>query len=135
MLLVIDMKFEGDVRERMLVSYHRYWWDIKFLRQNPLDSQHSKKVVSDSPWLMDFAIRLVIFVLNLPNGPIKKFLGLVEMTFVLVIASFSLPEWQAVKLTFFALCELNNFNFQWTKTVYQNNFKHIAFFFYTFQGL
>ena len=25
MLLVIDMKFEGDVRERMLVSYHRYW--------------------------------------------------------------------------------------------------------------
>lgn len=24
MLLVIDMKFEGDVRERMLVSYHRY---------------------------------------------------------------------------------------------------------------
>ena len=28
--------------------------------------------------------------------------GLVEMTFVLVNFSFSLPEWQAVKMTFFA---------------------------------
>ena len=34
---------------------------------------------------------------------IKKCLGLVEMTFGLVItASFSLPEWLAVKMTFFA---------------------------------
>ena len=30
------------------------------------------------------------------------FLGLVEMTFGLVHASFSLPEWQASKTTFFA---------------------------------
>ena len=36
---------------------------------------------------------------------IKRFLGLVEMTFGLVNASFSLPEWQAVKLTFFAPCQ------------------------------
>ena len=35
---------------------------------------------------------------------IKKFLGLVEMTFGLVYASLSLPEWQAVKITFFAPC-------------------------------
>ena len=28
------------------------------------------------------------------------FLGLVEMTFGLVYASFSLPEWQALKMTF-----------------------------------
>ena len=28
--------------------------------------------------------------------------GLVEMTCALVLASYSLPEWQAVKLTFFA---------------------------------
>ena len=27
------------------------------------------------------------------------------------------------------------FNFQWTKTLYQNNLKHIAFFFYIFQEL
>jgi len=25
--------------------------------------------------------------------------------------------------------KLRNFNFQWTKTLYQNNLKHIAFFF------
>ena len=26
MLLIVDMKFEGDIRERMLVSYNRYWY-------------------------------------------------------------------------------------------------------------
>ena len=36
---------------------------------------------------------------------IKKVLGLVEMAFGLVYASFSLPEWQAVKMSFFAPCE------------------------------
>ena len=48
---------------------------------------------------------------NLPDGHeiffflhIKKFLGLVEMMFMLVNASFSLPKWQAVKMTFFAPC-------------------------------
>ena len=35
---------------------------------------------------------------------IKKGLGLVEMTFGLVYANYSLPEWQAVKLTFFVPC-------------------------------
>ena len=33
---------------------------------------------------------------------IKKGLGLAEMTCGLVDASYNLPEWQAVKLTFFA---------------------------------
>ena len=33
---------------------------------------------------------------------VKKILGLVEMTSGLVNASFSLPEWQAVKIIFFA---------------------------------
>ena len=33
---------------------------------------------------------------------IKTFLGLVEMMFGLVNASFSLPKWQAVEMTFFA---------------------------------
>ena len=33
---------------------------------------------------------------------VKKFLGLVEMTSGLVSASFSLPEWPAVKMSFFA---------------------------------
>ena len=30
--------------------------------------------------------------------------------------------------------KLSNFNFPWTKTLYQNNFKHIAFFFTLFKG-
>ena len=36
---------------------------------------------------------------------IKKLSGLVEMTSGLVSASFSLPEWQAVKMIFFAPCK------------------------------
>ena len=35
--------------------------------------QRTKKVVSDSPGLVDFAIGLVIFVLNLPNGQVLFF--------------------------------------------------------------
>ena len=87
---------------------------------------HAKKVVSDSPGLVDFAIGWAIFVLNLPNGQLlffggkfnfkkdcnqscqsKRVLGLVEKTCGLVHASYSLPEWQAVKLTFFAPYCLN----------------------------
>ena len=79
--------------------------------------QGAKKVVSDSPGLVDF-------VLKLPNGQVKfleefklhenceissahqlKLIwGLVEMTFGLVYASFNLPEWQAFKMIFFAPC-------------------------------
>ena len=78
--------------------------------------------MSDSPGLVDFAIELVNFELNLPDGQVKFFWGiqikeqnnvksilliktvwgLVEMTFGLVYASSSLPEWQALKITFFA---------------------------------
>ena len=75
--------------------------------------------MSDSPGLVDFAIGLVIFVLNLPDGQvlffgeiqiadcnqswsIKRVWGLVKMTCGLVRASYYWPEWQAVKLTFFA---------------------------------
>ena len=37
--------------------------------------QHAKKVVSDSPGLVDFAIGLVNFVLNLADGQVKFFEG------------------------------------------------------------
>ena len=66
----------------------------------------------DSPGLVNFAIGLVIFVLNLPDGQVlvffwkfklqkdcnqscqsKRVLGLVEMTCGLVHVSYSLPEW------------------------------------------
>ena len=73
---------------------------------------------------MDFAIGLAnsVIIINLPdrqvkffeefklqknceiNVLIKTFLGLVEMMFGLVNVSFSLPKWQAVKMTFFAPC-------------------------------
>ena len=82
--------------------------------------QHAKKVMSNSPGLVDFAFGLVNSVLNLSGWQAnflgkfklqkdgnqscssKRVLGLVKMTCGLVHASYSLPEWQAVKLTFFA---------------------------------
>ena len=36
-------------------------------------TQHAKKVVSDSPGLVDFAIGLVNSVINLPDGQVKFF--------------------------------------------------------------
>ena len=85
-----------------------------------MDYQHAKKVVCNSLGPVDFAIRLLNSVLNLHDGQVIFFWGnsnyrrnvinpahqiffrLVEMTFRLLHASYSLPEWQAVKLTFFA---------------------------------
>ena len=59
--------------------------------------------MSDSPGLVDFAIRLVNSVVNLPNGQNNCEINLLLKTFFgLVNVSFSLPEWQAVKMTFLA---------------------------------
>ena len=44
-----------------------------------LITQRAKKVVSDSLGLVDFAIGLVIFVLNLPDGQVL-FLGEIQIT-------------------------------------------------------
>ena len=41
--------------------------------------QRAKKVVSDSLGLVDFAIRLAIFVLNLPDGQVL-FYGKIQIT-------------------------------------------------------
>ena len=41
--------------------------------------QRAKKVMSDSPGLVDFAIGLVIFVLNLPDGKVL-FFGKIQIT-------------------------------------------------------
>ena len=106
-------------------------------------NQHAKKVVSDSLGLVDFAIRLVNSVLNLPNGQVKFFeefklqknceinsahqniFGSVEMTFGQVYASLSLPQWQALKMTFFApwKCSANVKISHWPPSCihYQNN--------------
>ena len=76
--------------------------------------------MSDSPGPVDFAIGVVNSVIDSADGQvkffeefkllknfeinllIKTFLGLVEMMFGLVNVSFSLLEWQAVKMIFFA---------------------------------
>ena len=42
--------------------------------------QRAKKVVSDSPGLVDFATRLVFFVLNLPDGQVLFFWGEIQIT-------------------------------------------------------
>ena len=82
--------------------------------------------MSYSPGLVDFTIWLVNSVFNLPDGQVlflsnsnkgrtvksillvKKLLGLVQKLMMsgLVNASFSLPEWQVVKMIFFAPCSL-----------------------------
>ena len=41
------------------------------LAKKGLTMQRTKKVESDSPGLVDFAIRLVNYVLNLPDGQVK----------------------------------------------------------------
>ena len=74
--------------------------------------------MSDILGLVNFAIGIVIFVLNSPDEQvlffgeiqitegllsvllIKKVLGLVEMTCGLVHASYSLPKWQDAKTDF-----------------------------------
>ena len=51
----------------------QYTCSIKNLPQrleNNTVYQRAKKVVSDSPGLVDFAVGLVIFVLNLPDGQV-----------------------------------------------------------------
>ena len=44
-----------------------------------LTDQRAKKVVSDSPGLVDFAIGLVVFVLNLRDGQVL-FFGEIQIT-------------------------------------------------------
>ena len=54
---------------------------IEFSRESFLlwQVQHAKKVMSDSPGLVYFAIGLVIFVLNLPDGQVL-FFGEIQIT-------------------------------------------------------
>ena len=66
-------------------------------------------MVSDSPGLVDFAIGLVNSVLNLPNGQVAFFLGiqLTEELWTVLIKKFGgLVEmtFGQVKMTFFAPC-------------------------------
>ena len=49
------------------------------MEYNIIPHQRVKNVVSDSPRLVDFAIRLEIFVLNLPDGQVV-FFGEIQIT-------------------------------------------------------
>ena len=40
----------------------------------------------------------------------------------------------AINIKMESIRKLSNFNFQWTKILYQNNLKHIAFFFTFFES-
>ena len=82
--------------------------------------------MADSPWLVDFAIRLVTSVFNLPDRQvmflrnwnnrrsvksillIKKLSGQIEMTSGLVNATFTLP-WMASRKNNYFLCTLKQF--------------------------
>ena len=97
-------------RDKNLVSIF-----LLYPQNSLLSTQRAKEVVSDSQGLVNS-------VINLPGGQVKSFVefklqknceinlliktffGLVEMMFGLVNVSFSLPKWQAVKMTFFAPC-------------------------------
>ena len=113
------------------MTFHDFFHDLfKFSKTLGLVvTQHAKKVVSDSPGLVDFVIGLVNSVFNLPDGQVmfflrnsnnrrtvksilfvKKLLGLAEMTSGLVTASFSLPFGQAVKVIFSAPCHHQKFS-------------------------
>ena len=127
-----NVQKKGDARAKLLFYWSKPTALLPFLLPSPSSflklpnrpkttiipcKQGAKKVVYDSPELVDF-------VLNLPNGQVKfleefklqenceinsahqlkSVLGQVEMAFGLVYASFSLPEWQALKMTFFAPC-------------------------------
>ena len=103
----------------------RAWWPVapnycsRASRKSLLfhRNQHVPKVVSNSPGLVDFVTCPTGKWSILRNSTyrrtrksillIKKFWGLDEMTFGLVNATFSLPKWQAVKMTFFEPCKSN----------------------------
>ena len=69
------MNFTSSIEYRKGSAYHVPLDRVWFLTC----LQHVKKVVADSPGLVDFAIGLVIFVLNLPNRQVL-FFGKIQIT-------------------------------------------------------
>ena len=82
-------------------------------RDYSVDVTACKESTVRIPGLADFAIWLVNSVINLPDGQVNFFEEfklqknceislLIKTFFGLINVSFSLPEWQAVKITFLA---------------------------------
>ena len=63
---------DADMAHRW-VLVHKLITDLKISRTVANLLQRAKKVVADSPGLVDFAIGLVIFVLNLPDEQVQFF--------------------------------------------------------------
>ena len=63
----------------MSFSTYKLITDLKISRTVANLLQRAKKVVSNSAGLVDFAIGLVIFVLNLPDGQVQ-FFGEIQIT-------------------------------------------------------
>ena len=101
--------------------------------------QCAKKVVSDSPGLVTFGIRLVCilfvtcpmgkwcFLRNSNNRRTVKSILLVRKLLGLVNASFSSPKWQAVKMIFFAPCPISHcFSQLWVQNLKIFTFSRLA---------
>ena len=67
------MNLEALLDSRKLVSLKT------LLREKYISKQRAKKVLSDSPVLVDLAVGLVTFVLNLPDGQVLV-LGEIQIT-------------------------------------------------------
>ena len=67
------MNLEALIDSRKLVSLK------KLLREKYTSKQRAKKVLSDSPGLVNLAVGLVTFVLNLPDGQVL-FWGEIQIT-------------------------------------------------------
>ena len=67
------MNLEALLDSRKLVSLKT------LLREKYISKQRAKKVLSDSPGLVDLAVGLVTFVLNLPDGQVLV-LGEIQIT-------------------------------------------------------
>ena len=67
------MNLEALLDSRKLVSLK------KLLREKYTSKQRAKKVLSDSPGLVNLAVGLVTFVLNLPDGQVL-FWGEIQIT-------------------------------------------------------
>ena len=58
-----------------------------------------------------------------------------EVRWLILIDKFLLNGFWATGIKMESTRKLSNFNFQWTKTLYQNILDYIAFFFTLFKGL
>ena len=64
------------MHKKLLLKTHIVMRQVcKLLLSLIVASQRAKKVMSNSPGLVDFAIGLVFFVLNLPDGQVLFFWG------------------------------------------------------------